>query len=377
MRLVVLALIACGEPSGSPGPTGTTPSVGTTPTHDTGASPTVPDDSGEPPAPELLDCTEHCAQNQTAAGAARCYSCRCKNAMDGWLPSPAELQCSLGEEMVILTADADGALSPITGPVSTCANPSLLYGSCDPGGRLGQLVHGDVTAKWICRRLSFHADWNDTTIPYDDVGVILYNARNGASCWYDDTDGTGLAGDNWPDIDLTAPDADPSDHLRYFYQTEGQSCVGCHDNDPFNLTPHLQSVTWQTGTYVFGGFGRVNLEGGVSSTGARHLVSPEVAACTACHRISSTETCDSWALDAMGVDKGAGYQQVVNNAAGDAADPLWHLGTWMPFGIPIGTAAEWEAEYGVARDAIVQCCQNPGVDGPGCTWEPVPSAVLP
>jgi hypothetical protein len=228
----------------------------------------------DPPIPPPLDCASFCDANDTAEGEARCYACRCKNAMDGWLPSPEELQCALGDEIVVYTADAAGALSPVDAELTTCANPSLLYGTCHPGGRLGQLEHGDVSVKWICRRNTFHPDAIDPSIPYDDVGAILYNARNGQSCWYDDVDGTGLAGGNWPNLDLTLPDADPAEVVQFFYQANGVRCARCHDNDPFNLTPYLQSVPWRTGSWVFGPYGVVDLDGGTRSVRARSLVSP-------------------------------------------------------------------------------------------------------
>jgi hypothetical protein len=371
----LLCLAACGtdDPPGGDG-SETSPPTETTPIDDTGSPPvdTGHPSTGTPFVP--VDCSPLCGQNGTDAGWARCYSCRCKNAMDGWLPSPAEMQCSLGDEIVVSTVDADGVLTPIDHEVSTCANPSLLYGTCDPGGRLGQLTHGDVTVKWICRRNSYHDNAADPTIPYNDVGAILYNERNGMSCWYDDMDNTGLAGDNWPDIDLTAPDADPTEYLHYFYAADGVSCTSCHDNDPFNLTPYLRAIPWVTGTYTFGAFGLVDVNGGAFQVTQRSLVSPEVTPCLACHRITSNATCDDWAPDALGVDKGAGYQQLVENVSGDPADPLWALGTWMPYGVPLGTAAEWEAIYGAARDTIVDCCRNPGVNGPGCTWEALPPA---
>lgn len=320
--------------------------------------------------PEEVDCTAACADTSEDAGWALCYSCRCKAAMDGWLPTPDELQCANGEEIVAYTTDEAGVLTEVDRDVSTCMNPSLLYGTCRPGGRLGQLTRGTVTVKWICRRNEFRADHADLTAPYDDVGVILYNSRNGASCWFDDIDGTGLAGDNWPDMDLSAPTGDVAAYTRFFYNTDGAGCTGCHDSDPFLLTPYLRSVKWVTDTaYTLGGFSRVTLDGSLVPADGLHLTSPDAAACTTCHRIAATATCGAWAPDSLGLVKGAGYQTVMEHHAGDPASPLWSLETWMPTPSVLGPT-EWEKEYGLARDTLLQCCQSPGVETPGCTWAP-------
>lgn len=338
-------------------------------------------------APEIIavDCTTSCADTSTDEGKAVCYSCQCKSAMDGWLPSQDELQCAEGEEIVVYSSNSDGSLTPVYEDVTTCANPTLLYGTCSPGGRLGQLTHGTVTAKFICRRNHYVADAaSDESLPYDDVGVILYNARNGASCWYDDYDGTGIAGRNMPDLDLTKDDPDNrAAFLGYYYFTEGKSCTGCHDNDPFNYTPYLASVGWVPGAYTFGSFVRVTTSGAFEGNDTSHLTSPEAAACTSCHRITSAATCTTWAPDSYGAAKGAGYEHRVTSAAADPNSALWWLGTWMPY-LYQGQAQEkdhdaWEAEYGRARDAVQACCANPGVDGTGadgtaCTWEATPEA---
>jgi hypothetical protein len=332
---------------------------------------------GDDSAPVIIpvDCTASCADTSTDAGSQVCYSCRCKEAMDGWLPSVDEFQCANGEEIVIYTSEADGSLSPVDTQVSTCANPTLLYGTCAPGGRLGQITHGTVTAKYICRRNQY-GDADDESLPYDDVGLILYNSRNGASCWFDDMDGTGIAGRNMPDMDLTNGDtANQDTFLGYYYRTEGEGCVGCHDNDPFNYTPFLQSVSWKTGDYTSGTFSRVTLEGTLVSTGASHLVSPEAAACTSCHRITSTSTCGSWAPDAIGSHKGSGYEDRVVDAAADPHSELWWLGTWMPYedGVdPITDREAWESTYGDAAEVVQTCCAQPGVETETCQWEPTP-----
>jgi hypothetical protein len=333
-------------------------------------------DPPEDTPPEPVDCTAPCAALDTPVDEARCYACQCKNAMDGWLPGPDELQCSRGDPIEVYTTDNAGLLTLVEADVAACANPTLLYGTCAPGGTLGQLTHGDVSVKWICRRNAFRRDYADPNAPYDDVGAIFYNARTGATCWFDDTDGTGIAGDNWPILDLTRTDADPDAWTSFFYHSEGQGCVGCHDNDPFLYTPFLRAIDWQDGPWTSGSFRLVTKAGALEPTGARHLVSPEAAPCTTCHRITSTQTCAGWARDSVGAAKGYGHQDTVVDAAGDLTDPLWSLGTWMPPGVL--EPAAWQATYGDAARLIQRCCAQPGVDrpaqgeAPACRWEDMP-----
>ena len=358
--LVALTLFACGpapKPADGPAPADSI---------DTSA-----------PAREPIDCSPFCVADPSDADVARCYACRCKDAMDGWLPSPEELQCANGAPIEVYTADASGALTRVDEEVSTCANPTLLYGTCAPGGTLGQLTHGDVSVRWICRRNTFRPDHDDPAAPFEDVGAILYNRRTGASCWFDDMDGTGLHQTNWPNMDLTAPDADLEAWTSLFYHTNGDGCVGCHDNDPFLYTPYLQSVSWETGAWTTGPFHLLKPDGGQSLTGNRALISPEAAACTSCHRITSGATCSSWAPDSVGLSKGGGVQDIVAQAANDPESPLWRLGTWMP-PEPGDDPHAWETRYRSAVDHITACCRRPGEDQPAtdkqpaCVWADVP-----
>lgn len=384
MWMAALLLACASSPSAGPpapsddtddaSPTEDTPVVDDTEPDDTEPDDTETDDTTPPPEP--MDCTAFCASIATPAEEARCYACQCKNAMDGWLPGPDELQCSLGETIEVYTTDNAGLLTLVEADVAACANPTLLYGTCAPGGTLGQLTHGDVSVKWICRRNAFRADYADPSAPYDDVGAIFYNARTGATCWFDDMDGTGIAGDNWPILDLTRADADPDAWTSFFYHTEGQGCVGCHDNDPYIYTPFLRAIDWQDGPWTSGPLRLVTKAGALEPTGARHLVSPEAAPCTTCHRITSTQTCAGWSADSVGTAKGYGHQDTVVDAAGDLTDPLWSLGTWMPPGVT--DPAVWQANYGDAARLIQRCCAQPGVDrpangeAPACTWADMP-----
>src|SRR5690606_13264759 len=109
--------------------------------------------SGETDAPPTTDpCADACLDLATPEGGALCHSCRCKIALDDWLPSTDELQCSHGEPIVTCHAElseTDYTLVPTAPGATHCANPSLLTGSCRQGSTLGQLTHGDVSMAWI------------------------------------------------------------------------------------------------------------------------------------------------------------------------------------------------------------------------------------
>jgi hypothetical protein len=327
--------------------------------------------TGEPPI--VIDCTDACADTQSDAGIAVCYSCRCKAAMDGWLPSREELQCGLAEPIEVYTADVSGpeaVLSPAAPDATTCANPSLLTDSCQAGSRLGQITNGDIEFKWICRD-----PYDNGGAPqYADAGAVAYNRSTGASCWWDDVDFVS-GDDDWPSLDLMEGDADNlARHLEVFYATEGEHCTGCHDNDPFIYTPYLQSVMWPIGAHVAAPFSITRVDGSQSATPNVHLVSREVAACTKCHRLSSAATCEFLSADSMGLNKGLySYEQAVLDAA-DPTSPHWRLAWWMPHGPPeVETYAEWIEGFGEAADRVAECCANPGVETPTCAWAPIPA----
>ena len=326
--------------------------------------------TGEPPI--VIDCTEACADTTSDAGVAVCYACRCKAAMDGWLPSPEEVQCGLADPIEVYAADVSGpeaVLQPAAPDAATCANPSLLTDSCQSGSRLGQIQHGDIYFKWICRDPYGSGD----ALQYADAGAIAYNALTGASCWWDDVDFVSGDGD-WPSLDLMEGDADNlARYLEVFYSTEGDSCTGCHDNDPFIYTPYLQSVMWEPGPHIAGKYSHTRIDGSQGATVNMHLTSPEVAPCTKCHRLSSAATCEFLSPDSMGQNKALySYEQAVLDAA-DPTSPHWRLAFWMPGGPPeVVTYAEWIEGFGAAAERIAECCANPGVSSPACEWAPIP-----
>lgn len=316
------------------------------------------------------DCSDPCSGG-TPQAIALCYACNCKNAMDGYLPPVDEVQCSQADALTTYTVDQSGPvgeLVPLSSSASTCANPALLTESCQTGSRFGQLREGDVVVKWICR------DPFEGEDVYADVGVIMHNERNGATCFFDDIDEV-TGNDDLPDLDLnTAGEANLQRYLDTFYFTDGESCSrDCHGSDPFVYTPYFSGITWQTGAYVNGPYTRVQLDGSYAPVQASHLRSPEVAPCLGCHRVGSTASCDFLAPDALGLYKTPAHEQALFDAT-DPSSPDWRLALWMPEPLPkLKSLDEWLVLYGAARDKIVECCGDPGVDSAGCVWEPIPT----
>lgn len=327
-----------------------------------------------------LDCTAACARTTTDVGWARCYACQCKRAMDGWLPSAEELQCERGAPIVPYTASSTGALSAITERRSECANPSLLYGACAPGGTLGQLRHGDVSVKWICRRNNYVAPAVRDRTLITDMGAILHNERTGATCYFDDRDNVTAPLRGVPALDIsTASDAEIERWLQTFYNTDGEGCVTCHAADPFLYTPYLASAGWLPGTHPLGPYMRVTVSGVLAPVGVKHLVSPEAARCTTCHRLAEGPSCARFVRDSLGLDKQAPHEATIRDAAQDHGD-AWRLAAWMPWPQPFGSYDAWAAETRGAREHILDCCSDAKMgrntfrpDGsPECVWRAVP-----
>jgi hypothetical protein len=326
--------------------------------------------TGEPFVP--IDCTEACLDTTSDGGIALCHSCRCKAAFDNWLPTPEEVQCSTAVPIVTYDAELgadDFELIPITDDAATCANPSLLTGSCAAGSRLGQMRNGDVMLRWICRDPYESADGS---IVYTDMGLIGQNTRTGVACFWDDIDNV-THDDDMPNLDLLeASDDELTHHLEVFYYTDGVSCTECHDHDPFVYTPYLQSTEWVSVSLGKGPYSLARLDGNARSVPAEHLVSIEATMCTACHRIGSENTCLSFARDAIGVEKGPDYEQAVLDAAMPGS-PHWKLAYWMPGDtVRVPDFELWDMVFGPAAAHVEQCCNAPGQDVGGCVWEPVP-----
>jgi hypothetical protein len=313
------------------------------------------------------DCEAMCSDLNVYEDNAACYACRCKEAMDGFLPTPQQLQCSTAERIPVFVTDLSGpepALVHATGAPESCANPALLTESCGSDSRLGQLQEGDVHVKWICRDPSSEG-------VYADVAVIMHNARTGATCFFDDIDDV-TTDSNIPDLDLMAAGPDNLDeYAGRFFVNEGGACTKCHDADPFIYTPLFSGLQWQTGPHALGPYSRVGYDGSSLPVDRMQLTSPEVAACTSCHRLGSAGGCEFLSPDAVGAYKTAAHEPVIHEAL-DAEDSRWTLGYWMPTHMEEQSREGWMQTFGTAKERLLECCAQPEVETPHCTWEPIP-----
>lgn len=333
-------------------------------------------------------CAEVCRNVSAESAQNRCYSCQCKNALDGWLPSPADLPCSRADEIVVYRSNAVSPLTlePITTATEECHNPSLIGGSCSPGSRLGQLTHGDIAVKWICRRNTFTPQYSDATVPFDKISIIGHNRRTGATCFWE-TNGYPISGQQIPSLDIAeAPAPVLAAYQKHFSGTEGAGCLYCHDNDPFLFTPYLKSVAWVGGSHTSGPFAKVILKGAPANVGYRQLTAPDARACTACHRIANGRSCNGWSQDAFGDAKDYGYENSVlaaldrttiqNGVIVRQAGIDWSLAYWMPPKIDPNKTdwKQWHGRYGKAKETVLKCCRevHAGISSPECSWAPIP-----
>jgi hypothetical protein len=338
---------------------------------DTDAGPHDEGSTGDPATPDA--CAEACGDLASREGIALCHSCRCKDAFDDWLPPASQLQCENAETIVTYHArltDTGFELEPSPPSAVTCANPSLLTGSCRQGSRLGRIDHDDVSVVWVCRDPYLELDGR---VVFEDMAVIGHNRRTGATCFWDDINDV-MHEDDAPPLDLLAATEDErARFVARFSFTDGSGCIGCHDHDPFLYTPYLQSTGWTSVAADKGPYHLVDLSGAARPTNVQHLVSPEAAACTTCHRLGSENTCSLFAPDALGVHKTVDYEPAVH-AATEPGSPHWPLAYWMP-GPPhaLTDFTQWEDTYATAKAHILQCCESPGVNADGCAWAPVPA----
>jgi hypothetical protein len=369
LGLLVLCLVACGD-AGAEHAVDTGTVVTTSAADPTGST----DDAGTAETGAIVDaCADACADVGGDEGSALCHACRCKVAFDDWLPAPGELQCATATPIVTYHAEVSSGMATLEpAPINavSCANPSLLTGSCRPGSRLGRLQHDDVVVQWICRDVSLDLDGS---LLFHDVAIIGHNVRTGATCFWDDVDDV-THEDDLANLDLSeaAPQA-RARHLAQFDLVDPSVCTKCHDHDPFVYTPYLASTGWVSVAADKGPYSTVSLEREPAPVDASHLVSEAASPCLSCHRLGSNNTCGRFAGDAMGLNKDGYYEAAVRDAA-EPGSPYWTLAHWMPTAsLPIADYTAWLDTFGDARDHILACCEAPGVDAGACRWAPVPA----
>lgn len=313
------------------------------------------------PAASSSPCAAACTETGAGYNEVICYSCRCKEAL-GELPTPEELRCSDGEEIEVYRNGAK-----VTTDVEDCENPAMLYvakgaAACRPGSRILQFTKGPSTFKMICRRYAWHPRWDRPTDDsmYEDMGIIGHNPATGATCFWDDLDdGRAHDGNAIADIDLTIDSAARARAFAGMWITTngaGETCLQCHDSDPFVRTNYLKSLRAfpNPSRRPESPYALVLPSGDVmlGSTGLSHLTGEAVSECTSCHRIGLNETCRRFAPDALGSK--SPIEPHVRPYQASARDVLW-----MP---PFDVASP------ETRDHIMGCC---GQDS-ACETSPIP-----
>lgn len=333
-------------------------------------------------------CDTVCQTVDTEIQKGRCHSCQCKEAFDGWLPSPKELRCSVGQEIVVFRSSQKDPkiLEPIKTDVETCHNPSLFGGTCKPGSRLGQLSHGDVLFKWLCKREDFNSDFNNSANEFQKVAIIGTNTRTGATCFWE-SNYIDVPGEHIPSLDqVHTSNEQVAKFTKVFPANEGWACLYCHDNDPFIRSSFLKSVSWQGTKHKFAPYARVMLNGPPQATGLKHLTTPRAKSCTSCHRIASGRTCKGFAQSAFGLEKDSGHERTVieamdrvthhNQQIVHQPGQNWHLAYWMPPNLnPAKTSwDQWHLKFGSAKTAILECCDALalGKNPEACAWKDIP-----
>jgi hypothetical protein len=343
-------------------------------------------------------CESVCADTESNENWAVCYSCRCKEAMDRWLPSPQEVSCNGGREIPVYKATKTQAgitLDKITAATSECFNPPRFPEArkegrgCNPGSKLGQLQRGSIWVKWICRRRNNSGNFFDPTHNYDDYRLIIFNERTGATCFFDDNDGF-TNGTNNPDIDLTSGDSEKvRSFLTTYVRTEGSSCLGCHDNDPFLYSPYLKGAEWESSpSYTLGKYFAVHTKQ-AKKLPPKYLTSEKASPCLMCHRIGQGNTCRALSADSAGNPDiesmhawvhGRSRNSAAKSSSGhiapsgvviDSNGRQWSFPAWMPpdMGEDEVARERWNTDYAEAVQTIQQCCERP--ESSGCTWSTI------
>ena len=253
-----------------------------------------------------------------------------------------------------------------------CDRPTKLpmaeQGQCIHGSRLVDLSppsRPDVTIMAICRR--YHPMAANSTL-FNDLAVIAHNRKTGTTCFFqspvDQSPGP-FDGSHVPSPMSSAPlastywlepAADQGTGIVHFAAPGGIACTGCHDSDPFILSPWIKQVA-KLGEWDPQGKYLVDRVGPFSDPDQRPWVTAKITlsqphdhatACFGCHRFGGSSL--------HRVAEGPG------GLTGTDGTPNFH--GFMPLGD--ATAADaWLGLYGNAVAEIDACLQTemPGI---GC-----------
>jgi hypothetical protein len=163
------------------------------------------------------------------------YARKCDDATE--IPVPA-FDCMAGVKV-----EGQGNVPATSRNATTCDNPNVLNGVCDPGSRFQVLPGGNADAVAVA-----HCRKNGQAIDnhlFNDIAVIQYNKKNGAVCFYQALNS--LPGrvpaprDGKGPWDPNAPERSRGAWLSPEV-TEGIGCTGCHDNGGFIRSRYLAAL---------------------------------------------------------------------------------------------------------------------------------------
>ena len=266
--------------------------------------------------------------------------------------------CTTATEIPVTVTDSAGNTTRATSTPALCDKPQHLGYGCEVGARVANATNARGT-EWVllCRRVINAAQGR-----FGDMAMIGHNPTSGKTCFFQNSLGVKTDGTK---VSHPADTDDSLDTWRSY--PSGGSCIGCHDTDPFIHTPWIDGAKKSSGrtvvprvAYPGSPYSLVNMiDQGIRMP--QQLVSPEAAACRACHRVGEWQT-RKWPEYFTQTDghvtsqKTAYYKQPERQY-------------WMPPGASFTSKAQWDASrYGKAAAFIANCIGDPSQ----CEYEPIP-----
>ncbi len=301
------------------------------------------------------------------------------------------IRCADGEEIPVFNSDKGVSITDKNhwGYHTQCDNPSLLrtpfetwisgINPCVPYARIGRLgAQPGFDTNWVffCRRYFNRSRHSDI---YDDINLIGHSPKTGATCFFVGRPNR-IAPTSRVDkghSGMWVPDVTSAKGLKFWKsprEIETQPiltggtplCTQCHDADPFVHSPHVDQVKLGGEPIVpsnpNGKYWIVGAGAGMSHQWKpKHLVSPQAAACTACHRIGNNRGC----------------REMTNLAAGLKSLPhtteAFRRFPFMPAqgpAVEVHRGSRLGAEELEAVQFIKSCCDRP--TRRECLWEDPP-----
>jgi hypothetical protein len=297
--------------------------------------------------------------------------------------------CLDSEPIPTTVTDEAGHVTKPTETVQQCDNPQYIYSLCEPNAVSGQTNGPRVTRQendkgtsWVllCRKAK------EEEGAYNDIAMIGHNPFTGRTCYfqnalYRQTDGLHVPHPG----DRVQSEASPQQSESLWEGIHGGlgsgiECASCHDADPFIHTPWIDQARASDGAAMVPKMGEhdnfalgyndapytILNSGGQGWSMPQQNTSPEVAACTRCHRMGDNKWSREWLTRLNGTD----------SAWTDITTPAYrkfeHV-FWMPPDADGLDATSFPAsDYGKAMAKLLACGDSPT----GCSFEPLPSQPI-